>query len=71
MKRLQPIERAPPPGDAVLLFGGIEALQRQDALLEPLRQRQVVGGGCRELIEYERCRFGAVADDCVALFEDP
>ena len=51
---------------------GSSAAQRQDALLEPLRQRQVARlGAVGELIEDERRGFGAVADDGVALVEQP
>ena len=68
---LQPIERAPPGGDALLLRCGIQALERQDAVLDPARKRQILGWGRRQLVEDERRRLRAVADDGVALFEDP
>ena len=68
---LQPVERAPPGGDALLLRCRIQALERQDAVLDPARKRQILGWGRRQLVEDERRRLRAVADDRVALFEEP
>ena len=68
---LQSVERSPPRGHARLLRRRVQALEWQDAIFDPLRQRQVLGRRGWQLIEDERGRFGAVADDGVTLVEDP
>ena len=69
---LQAIEPRPPAADACLLRGRIEFAQRKDPLLDPRgRATCVRRGRDRHLIEHERRGLGAVADDRIALVEQP
>ena len=71
MKRCERSSARHQRADARLLRRRLQTAQRQDALVHPLGQRQRPRGSDRDLIEHERGRLGAVADDRVALLEQP
>ena len=73
MKRCRRSSVAPPARDALLLRRRRRvARSGQDPILDPARERQVFRRRRRrQLIEHERRGLGAVADDRVALLEQP
>ena len=54
-----------------LLRVGSQRPERDDALLEPLGQREISPRGRWQLVEDQRRRFRAVAHDRIALLEQP